>query len=75
MKIEELHGSLEAHELRVIDIGIEKSIQQDIQVEVIKKNEHERNFKKERKESFRIESWSKNAKSKVDDKVESSGRG
>lgn len=65
MKIEEFHSSLEAHELMVIYIGVEKSIQQDIQVKVIKKNEHERNFKKERKENLRIKSWSKMANQRL----------
>lgn len=51
MKIEEFHSSLEAHELMVIYIGVEKSIQQDIQVKVIKKTSMKGTSRKKEKKT------------------------
>lgn len=40
MNIEELHTLLEAHELMVIDNGTERSVQQALQVHMVKKDGH-----------------------------------
>ena len=50
LKIEELQSSLEAHELMVSERNSERSIQQALQVQTIKKDENDRkNFKKGKK--------------------------
>ncbi|MCI22529.1 F-box protein, partial [Trifolium medium] len=72
MKIEELQCSLEAHELMVVDRGNERSNQQALQAQTNKKYGNSKNFKKKGKGKGK---WSNNAKSKVDDKPESSKRG
>lgn len=46
MKIEDLHSSLEAHELVIIDKGTEKEGQQSLQAHLMQTNYNERNFEK-----------------------------
>ena len=59
LKIEELQSSLEAHELMVSERNSERSIQQALQVQTIKKDENDRkNFKKGKKNS-KGGNWSK----------------
>lgn len=46
MKIEQLWSSLEAHELMVIDRCTDRSIQQFLQTQMVKKYKHERKYNK-----------------------------
>lgn len=46
MKIEQLWGSLETHELMVIDRWTDRSIQQFLQTQMVKKYKHERKYNK-----------------------------
>jgi len=71
MKIEELQSSLEAHELLVINRSSERSVQQTLQVQTTKKEGNYKNFKKGKGKT----NWSNNAKSKAENKTESSKRG
>ncbi|XP_024630095.2 uncharacterized protein [Medicago truncatula] len=71
MKIEELQSSLEAHELLVIDRSSERSDQQALQAQTIKKEGNSKNFKKGKGKS----NWSNNGKSRAKNKTESSKRG
>ncbi|KAK2361452.1 secreted RxLR effector protein [Trifolium repens] len=72
MKIEELHSSLEAHELMVIDRGSERSNQQALQAQFFKKEGNNKNSKKKDKGKA---PWSNNGKTEPDDKPESSKGG
>ncbi|MCI85168.1 F-box protein, partial [Trifolium medium] len=49
MKIEELHCSLEAHEMMVVSRGSERSNQQALQVQTNKNDGNSKNFKKKGK--------------------------
>ncbi|MCI50362.1 F-box protein, partial [Trifolium medium] len=49
MKIEELQCSLEAHEIKVINRGSERSNQQALQAQISKKEGSNKNFKKKGK--------------------------
>lgn len=74
LKIEELQSSLEAHELMVSERSNERSIQQALQVQTIKKDDYDRkNFKKGKKNS-KGGNWSK-GKNNGSDKGESSKEG
>ena len=74
LKIEELQSSLEAHELMVSERSGERSIQQALQVQTVKKDDYDRkNFKKGKKKS-KGGNWSK-GKSNGSDKGESSKEG
>ena len=74
LKIEELQSSLEAHELMVSDRSSEKSIQQALQVQTIKKDDHDRKKFKKGKNNSKGGNWSK-GKNKGLDKGESSKEG
>jgi len=64
LKIEELHGSLEAHELMVYERRSERSIQQVLQVQTINRDDFvKKNFKKGKNNS-KGGNWSK-GKNKV----------
>jgi len=74
LKIEELQSSLEARELMVSERSSERSIQQALQVQTIKKDENDRkNFKKGKKNS-KGGNWSK-GKNNGSEKGESSKEG
>jgi len=71
LKIEELQSSLEAHELMVSERSNEKSIQQALQVQTIKKDDYDKkNFKKGNNNN-KGGNWSK-GKNKGSEKGESS---
>jgi len=71
LKIEELQSSLEAHELMVSERSSERSIQQALQVQNVKKDEHDRKNFKKGKNNPMGENWSK-GKNKGSEKDESS---
>ncbi|PNX74518.1 copia-type reverse transcriptase-like protein, partial [Trifolium pratense] len=72
MKIEELQCSLETHEIKVNNRGLERLNQQALQAQTSKKEGNNKNFKKKGKGKG---SWANGDKSKIDDKPESSKGG
>ena len=74
LKIEELQCALEAHELMVSKRSSERSIQQALQVQTIKKDDYDRKNFKKGKNNSKGGNWSK-GKNKGYDKGESSKEG
>jgi len=74
LKIEELQSSLEAHELMVSERSSERSIQQALQVQTVKKDENDRKNFKKGKNNPKGGNWSK-GKNKGSEKDESSKEG
>jgi len=70
LKIEELQSSLEAHEILVIERSSERSAQQALQAQTIKKDGYDKNSKKKGKGK-----WKKGNQGKPDEKGENSKSG
>jgi len=58
LKIEELQSSLEAHEMLVIERSSERSSQQDLQAQTIKKDGYDKNSKQRGKGKWKKGNWS-----------------
>jgi len=67
LKIEELQSSLEAHEMLVIERSSERSSQQALQAQTIKKDGYDKNSKQRGKGKFKKGNWGK-----LDEKGENS---